>query len=350
MNGTSTASSSPNGSSTGIWACCRRPAYRKVRIASRSTRRPITFAPLSTCSIDSAGTSRRRRASHPERTDSASGVSGEVPYIGHSTRPTTRPRASATRNPAVRRRSTARALTIANLFPACEENPPRPVKVLLVPFSGHGEPRHGQHDEVDGRQSRDEASGDRLPAAPPPERRAEGGEQHDQTGLEHAVADPQPSGVRAGEVLVALDPVRAGEGQHPGGKRGDERRERNPRQPGEGGDQCCEHDSEERHRPEEVEKQGKVPRRRPDGGDHWPGFQTIRTRTSRMAAPDAQESALPTGSRTSARSSSVAAAPEAARRSASSRAFAWRRPPRPPRALPATHSTIAPHTQNVPYE
>ena len=77
----------------------------------------------SICSIDSAGTIRRRRASQPERTESASGISGEVPYIGHSTVPTTRPRASATRNPAVRRRSIASALIALNLFPVCEETP-----------------------------------------------------------------------------------------------------------------------------------------------------------------------------------------------------------------------------------
>src|SRR5579862_1421399 len=219
MNGTSTASSSPNGSSTGIWACCRRPAYRNVRIASRSTRRPITFAPLSTCSIDSAGTSRRRRASQPERTESASGVSGEVPYIGHSTRPTTRPRASATRNPAVRRRSTARALTAAKLFPACEENPPPTVKVLLEglgPFAAHRQPCDREEYEVQGGQSGGEPSGKGLAAPSPPECGAERGQEHDQSGLEHSVADTEPGGVRAREVLVAFDPVGAGERHRPG--------------------------------------------------------------------------------------------------------------------------------------
>ena len=72
------------------------------------------------------GTSRRRRAKNPERTDRASGSSGEVPYIGHSTVPTTRPFASATRKPAVARRSTASALTVAKLFPVYEEIPRSP--------------------------------------------------------------------------------------------------------------------------------------------------------------------------------------------------------------------------------
>src|SRR6478672_3494904 len=99
---------------------------------------------------------RRRRASQPERTDRASGVSGEVPYIGHSTVPTTRPRASATRKPAVRRRSTARALIAPNLFPPYEENPPLPVNLLLAPFTGHREPRDRQQHEVNGREAGDD--------------------------------------------------------------------------------------------------------------------------------------------------------------------------------------------------
>ena len=71
--------------------------------------------------IASAGTSRRRRRK-PERTASASGTSGEVPYIGASTRPITRPRASATRYPVVEVRSIAAAaeLTVKTLFPGCE--------------------------------------------------------------------------------------------------------------------------------------------------------------------------------------------------------------------------------------
>src|SRR5690348_557476 len=112
----------------------------------------MTFAPLSTCSIDSTGTRRRRRASQPERTLSASGVSGLVPYIGHSTVPTTRPRASATRKPAVRRRSIARALIGVNLFPACGGNPSAEVNLLLVPLAGHREPRDGQQQEVNAAQ------------------------------------------------------------------------------------------------------------------------------------------------------------------------------------------------------
>ena len=126
-----------------------------VRIDSRSTRRPITFEPSSICSIDSAGTSRRRRASQPERTDSASGVSGEVPYIGHSTVPTTRPLASATRKPAVRRRSMARALIAPNLFPVCEENPSAAVKLLLgPPFARHREPGDARAARGRGRRGR----------------------------------------------------------------------------------------------------------------------------------------------------------------------------------------------------
>src|SRR5581483_10936778 len=189
-------------------------------MASRSTRRPITFAPSSTCSIDSAGTRRRRRASQPERTESASGVSGDVPYIAHSTRPTTRPRASATRNPAVRRRSTARALTVANLFPACEENPPPGVRILLAPFSGHREPRDCQHDDVGGCQAGGESAGEHPAAPAPPVGGAEGRQQHDEPRLEHAVADPEPGRVRGAEILVVLDPEGAEKGHDPGRQRG----------------------------------------------------------------------------------------------------------------------------------
>src|SRR6476661_6362480 len=113
---------------------------------------------------------RRRRASQPERTESASGISGEVPYIGHSTFPTTRPRASATRNPAVRRRSTARALTSANLFPVWEDSPPHAVKVVLSPLPGHREPRDDDHGEVQRGQDRDNAPGGELAGSLPPER------------------------------------------------------------------------------------------------------------------------------------------------------------------------------------
>ena len=47
-----------------------------------------------------------------ERTDSASGVSGAVPYMGHSTFPTRRPRESATTKPVMRVRSGAKAMLI----------------------------------------------------------------------------------------------------------------------------------------------------------------------------------------------------------------------------------------------
>src|SRR6478672_3312898 len=118
---------------------------------------------------------RRRRVSHPERTDSASGISGLVPYIGHSTVPTTRPRASATRNPAVRRRSVARALIAAKLFPACEENPPDHVKLLLAPFPRHRQPGDREQHEVDRREPCDEMARNGLRAALPPVRDADRG-------------------------------------------------------------------------------------------------------------------------------------------------------------------------------
>src|SRR5256714_7586594 len=127
---------------------------------------------------------RRRRASQPERTESASGVSGEVPYIGHSTRPTRRPRASATRKPVVRRRSIARALIGENLFPVCEETPPGAVKVLLArqaaPLAGHGEPRDGEQDEIEEREAGDEPADDGLLRALPPEREAACDQQEQQ--------------------------------------------------------------------------------------------------------------------------------------------------------------------------
>src|SRR5919202_6074170 len=132
--------------------------YRKLRMASRSTRRPITPLAPSIWSIASAGTSRRRRERKPARTESASGTSGAVPYIGHSTRPTTRPRLSATRYPAVRRRSTARALTVETLFGVSKEILSCGVKVLLsgtcsgAGLRRHRPPGHGQRDQVDGRE------------------------------------------------------------------------------------------------------------------------------------------------------------------------------------------------------
>jgi UDP-N-acetylmuramoyl-tripeptide--D-alanyl-D-alanine ligase len=74
----------------------RSSSQRKLRIASRSTLSPITPLRPSTSRIAVAGTSRRLRERKPERTEIASGTSGAVPYIGHSTRPTKRPFASAT--------------------------------------------------------------------------------------------------------------------------------------------------------------------------------------------------------------------------------------------------------------
>src|SRR5919202_103943 len=119
------------------FACARR--YRKLRIASRSTRRPITPLAPSIWWIASAGTSRRRRERKPARTESASGTSGAVPYIGHSTFPTSRPRLSATMYPAVRRRSTASALlTLPTVFHVSKENPSSRVSIVLNPSAGRG--------------------------------------------------------------------------------------------------------------------------------------------------------------------------------------------------------------------
>src|SRR5438067_5431319 len=101
-------------------------------MASRSTRRPITPLVPSICSIVSAGTRRRRREKRPDFTDSASGTSGAVPYIGHSTLPTSRPCLSATMYPAVRRRSMAIALMWATLFPPCKDSCGVAVKDLLT--------------------------------------------------------------------------------------------------------------------------------------------------------------------------------------------------------------------------
>src|SRR4051794_19067239 len=139
---------------------------------------------------------RRRRASQPERTESASGISGLVPYIGHSTVPTTRPRASATRNPAVRRGAMARALTGANLFPACEENPSVPVKLLLEressPLAGHRHPGDAQQHEVAPGEPGDEPAGEASPAALPPEREGGREQQHEHAGVGGEEPDPEP--------------------------------------------------------------------------------------------------------------------------------------------------------------
>src|SRR5688572_28393003 len=99
---------------------------------SRTTERPITRVPSSIAPIASAGTSRRPRRK-PERTASASGTSGWVPYIGASTRPTNRPRASATMKPFTLRRSKATLLIAENLFPVDEVSPARQVRSLLIP-------------------------------------------------------------------------------------------------------------------------------------------------------------------------------------------------------------------------
>src|SRR5204862_7244368 len=86
--------------------------YRKRRIASRATRSSITRPVVLISAIVSAGTRRRWREKRPARTESASGTFGAVPYMGHSTRPTTLPVLSATTNPAVEVRSAGSALTV----------------------------------------------------------------------------------------------------------------------------------------------------------------------------------------------------------------------------------------------
>src|SRR5207249_2862981 len=108
--------------------------------------------------------------------------------------------------------------------------------------------------------------------------------------------------------------------------------------------------AEQDHRAEYVQEQREVPRVWAEHRDHWPGFQIIRMRISRSVSPDPYESAFPTGSRTSARSSGVIVSPASASRAASTPALVWYLPPRPPSALATTQSTIAAQTQNVPYE
>jgi hypothetical protein len=70
-----------------------------VLTAERAIRSPITLVRSSIASIASAGTRQWRRRSKLKRTDSASGISDDAPYIGPSTFPRMRPRASATRKP-----------------------------------------------------------------------------------------------------------------------------------------------------------------------------------------------------------------------------------------------------------
>ena len=83
---------------------------------SRSTRSSITPLAPSISSIAAAGTIRLRE-NIPDRTASASGSSGAVPYIGLSTLPTSFPRRSATRNPCVDVRSIANELIPAEGIP-----------------------------------------------------------------------------------------------------------------------------------------------------------------------------------------------------------------------------------------
>src|SRR5438132_2439142 len=74
-----------------------------------------------------AGTRRRCREKRPGRTDSASGTLGRLPYIGHSTRPTTRPPQSETTKPVVVLRSAATALT-GRTYSSAERKFPSPGK------------------------------------------------------------------------------------------------------------------------------------------------------------------------------------------------------------------------------
>src|SRR5205814_2158077 len=93
-------------------------------MASRATRRPTTRLVGSTSAIVSAGTRRRWRERKPLFTERASGTSGRVPYMGHSTFPTTRPRLSATRKPVVAVRFKGRADTLGTYSPSLMKFPP----------------------------------------------------------------------------------------------------------------------------------------------------------------------------------------------------------------------------------
>src|SRR4051812_6543424 len=273
---------------------------------SRSTRRPITFEPLSICSIESAGTMRRRRASQPERTESASGVSGEVPYIGHSTVPTTRPRASATRKPAVRRRSMARALMLPNLFLVYEETPPLAVKLLLerrrlglgAPLARHREPCDAEQDELEPAQDSGDPPGHGLARPPPPERRPDRAEQEQQARLGCDEPDADPGGVVVDVVFLREDHLGEDPGDDPRRHRdGDERPEGDVAQDrdvwappgGEGRDRRRQHRPEEQHGAEDVqeERQERAAER-----DHWPGFQIMSIRRSSAARPASQDIAF----------------------------------------------------------
>src|SRR5438067_4540643 len=100
-----------------------RTDQRKRRMASRATRRPTTRLVGSTSAIVSAGTRRRWRDRKPLFTERASGTSGSVPYIGHSTFPTTRPRLSATRKPVVAVRFKGIADTLGTYSPSLRKFP-----------------------------------------------------------------------------------------------------------------------------------------------------------------------------------------------------------------------------------
>jgi hypothetical protein len=109
-------------------------------MASRPMLRPTTRLEPSIASIALAGTRRRRRERKPKRTASASGTSGVVPYIGHTTCPTGLPLTSATRKPIVRCRSErASALTRAPRYARCVKDLRRAGKDSVS--GGHGAPR-----------------------------------------------------------------------------------------------------------------------------------------------------------------------------------------------------------------
>src|SRR5581483_3822453 len=108
-------------------------------------------------------------------------------------------------------------------------------------------------------------------------------------------------------------------------------------------DEGGEHGAEQRHRAQDVQEEWPE---RAGVGDH--GFPIISARMASVATPAAQETALPLRSASSVFSSSVEVSPSAARRSASSRAFSWWRPPMPPSALATTQRASEIQIQAVP--
>src|SRR5579859_39594 len=72
---------------TQMLGCGLGHGYTKALIAARSSWSPIALVRSSIALIASSGTRRRRQPRRLKRTDSASGTSGDPPYIGPSTRP-----------------------------------------------------------------------------------------------------------------------------------------------------------------------------------------------------------------------------------------------------------------------